>query len=74
MSNANKPAFPSEPRSFAPPDSFGSGLSKREYFAAVALQGLLASGAGGDKALKVLAAVDYADVLLAQLENTKESA
>lgn len=78
MSNANKPAFPSEPRSFAPPDSFGSGLSKREYFAAMALQGLMAMPTRDGEDIRyesyARAAVKQADALLAELDKSKESA
>lgn len=78
MSNANKPAFPSEPRSFAPPDSFGSGLSKREYFAAMALQEIIADTDAVGAAFRALSPEDafarvaessvrYADALLVAL-------
>ena len=44
------------------------GLTKREYFAAIALQGLCAQG--GYKSPETIAAdaVDYADILLTKLE------
>ncbi len=44
------------------------GLTKREYIAAMCLQGILASGSGGDKHVKIDAAIEYADVLLSELE------
>lgn len=44
-----------------------SGISIRAWYAGLAMQGILASGTGGEKELKVLAAVDYADALIAEL-------
>jgi hypothetical protein len=49
-------AFPSYP--------FSTGLSRREYFAAAALQGLLTYG---DKVMAVRDAVKYADQLMEEL-------
>lgn len=69
MSNANEPAFP---RTAADPEwgngteSF-EGLTKREYFAGVAMQAALAYG-GEDRHQKTAAdCVQFADALLAEL-------
>ena len=43
-----------------------SGLTKREYFAAAALQGFLAGGAAGERR-NVRTAVELADMLIAEL-------
>ena len=72
MSNANEPAFPMAEITPVGGVYSGGGLSKREYVAAAALQGLLASGAGGEAANKVYAAVKYADLLLGALEDSRE--
>ena len=48
--------------------SGSDGLSKREYFAAVALQGLLASGKNWPVGQFANTAVDIADELLLELE------
>lgn len=69
----NEPAFPYviEPQSLGSMQSFGgasfSGLTKREYFAGLMLQGMMARS--GTEALKERAAraVRIADVLLAEL-------
>ncbi len=66
MSKADEPAFPF--KRVNGPDDFG--LTKREYFAAMAMQGMLANG----KAFSWLAteAVDHADALMAALERKPE--
>lgn len=43
-------------------------LTKREYFSALALQGLLAAGAPGTPPVLAREAVKYADALIAALE------
>ena len=45
----------------------GFGLTKRELFAAMAMQGLLAKGGGGDPEAFAMWAVRDADALLAEL-------
>lgn len=56
---ANDSAFPMD---------FQAGLTKREYFAAAALQGLLATGENiGGVAIFAKSAVQYADALIMQL-------
>ena len=55
------------------------GLTKREYFAGLAMQGLISSftekaaigGWGTEMKETIKCAIDYADELLRQLENTK---
>ena len=53
------------------------GLTKREYFAGLALQGILAAYAGRDKLptseMAGAGAVGYADALIAALNGTSES-
>lgn len=84
MRNGDKPAYPifdSEGKptfeSFAKVDpQFATGLTKREYFAAMAMQGLIASCANPGALASNLAAypkipteaIEYADELLKQLE------
>ena len=73
MSIANEPAYP-----MSVPGQFNaSGLTKRELFAAMAMEGMLASGectADNASALPVLltavskCAVDISDALIAALE------
>ena len=79
MKNADKSAFPTEMEVHT---AFGStkrteiGLSKREYFAVLALQGLISSftekasygGWGTEMEATIKCAIDYADELLKQLE------
>lgn len=50
-----------------------SGLSKREYFAGLAMQGLLSKHGDDDYATDSIAkyAISHADALLAELERTK---
>jgi hypothetical protein len=51
-------------------DGFQKGLTKREYFAGVALQAVIASNRYGEFEIPYFA-VKYADALLAELENKK---
>ena len=73
--NPNEPAF-SKP-SFYHPDgglvSPNTGLTKREYFAAMALQGIIANKDGLDIKIEriVESAVDIADALIEELNKTK---
>lgn len=50
-------------------------ITVRELIAAMMLQGILSSGAGGERTLKVMSAVNFADALLSELNanelNTK---
>lgn len=61
---ANEPAYPNK---FVP---ILYGLTKREYFAAMALQGLLANNKVEHKYC-VISAVEYADDLIEELNKTK---
>lgn len=74
MSSRNEPAFPTQMWDVEDEKVtwLDGGLTKREFIATVALQGLLASGSGGDKSLKILAAVDYADLLLEEIKRRTE--
>lgn len=62
---ANSAAFPSCP--------FGGGLTKREYIAAMAMQGLLASDLEGEYDVRVLVryAARAADALIDELRGEK---
>ena len=64
-------AFPAENQDLT------TGLTKREYFAGLALQGILAAYAGRDKLptseMAGAGAVGYADALIAALNGTGES-
>lgn len=74
MSRANEPAFPTPV-----PEGFGytvGGLSKREYFASMAMQGLLSANPkldtdDGHRALELIvkAAVMLSNALIAELEH-----
>lgn len=71
MRNGNEPAFISQYRDGP---VFG-GLTKREYFAAMAMQGLMASDFHGEIGFDAcaLVAVKQADALLKALEETHET-
>ena len=83
-SNANRPAFPSD-FNYGDKDFLGApvivhrtsfGLTKREYFAAMAMQGLCASkdtDAFGEMESVAKQAVIAADELLKQLTNSTHS-
>lgn len=73
MTNPNEPAF--SRAAFYHPDC-GSvpaqeGLTKREYFAAMAMQGLLASGNKFTRATIAVDSVQMADALIAMLYQPK---
>ena len=59
MNNSNKPAHPN--------DWVGDGLTKREYFAAMAMQGILAHGTREKAEAAAFTAMIFADELLKQL-------
>lgn len=66
--NQNEPAFPS-PSQYG----FGSGLTKRELFAAIALQGMLSrSNINASYQKYAEGSIAVADALLAELEKGKE--
>ena len=69
MENGEKGAFAVDGKSM-----LQTGLTKREYFAGLAMQGWIAcqhDGFTGDEVAIATRAVKYADVLLAELEKTK---
>jgi len=76
MRNADMPAMPSgiqEDHNNIAQEPLNLGLTKREYFAAMAMQGMLASWGQHDVAAAdeiVSDAVTFADALLAELERT----
>ena len=78
MKNADKPTYPLE---FKKEGSYNTewwsnGLTKREYFAGLSMQGLISSftekasygGWGTEMEATIKCAIDYADELLKQLE------
>ena len=74
--NANSAAFPCEQGTDPNGDwnmSFEPGMTKREYFAVMALQGMLASDLKDEFSLEIQArcAVRAADALLAELGGRK---
>lgn len=87
MKNADKPIYPTTSQKINETEFFEynlpnkekqySGLTKREYFAGLALQGLISSftekasygGWGTEMEATIKCAIDYADELLKQLEN-----
>ena len=82
MSNGNMPAMPqsgicdSEGNSYDSNDLGGGGLTKREQFAAMAMQGILSNnnliGEVGSIEIEVAdQSLKYADALLSQLEKAK---
>jgi len=85
MENAEEPIYPDPMRGAEPsyinqtPNDLPTGLSKREYFAALSMHAMLYSSAGtvyvnkGDTVESTIAkyAIAYADELLKQLKNKK---
>lgn len=77
MSNQNEPAFPAQPLGTdgKPVNEMATGLTKREFVAAMALQGYCANSShaetGTDK--KVFWAIEDADALLGALEPKDEA-
>lgn len=67
MKNADKPMHPLHPNHDGK-YSYWDGLIKREYFAAMAMQGLCANPAVSDNANIAKISVSLADELLKQLE------
>jgi hypothetical protein len=68
MENGNQPAYPQK-KEFIDVDE--TGLTKREYFAAMAMQGILANASwndGGNPKHVSESSVVFADELLKQLE------
>jgi hypothetical protein len=52
-------------------DNYSNGLTKREYFAAMALQGLLANN--NNYMYSVISAVEFADDLINELNKTNNN-
>ena len=77
MKNADKPINPVLTQSPSLQNETSLGLSKREYFAGLAMQGLISSFTkkasygewGTEMEATIKCAIDYADELLKQLEN-----
>lgn len=72
MKNSDMPAMPIvetgiDERGFDC-DSVSTGLTKREYFAAMAMRDVLAAGRPDNVMVECRVAVAYADALLAELE------
>ena len=70
MKNADLPAMPNYDFTEYGQLLVIGGLTKREYFAGLAMQGLLSKFGSGDITV-AKDAVIYADALLAELERTK---
>lgn len=68
MTQPNDPAFPVSPADY----SAKHGLTKREYFAAMAMQGMLANGSGDSSAVCSVA-MWHADALIEKLNKTKDA-
>jgi hypothetical protein len=74
MSNSDMPAMPTEQSAehFSQSSTYYStGLTKREHFAGLAMQGLLASGSHGDLEMVSKNSRQFADALLAELDKSK---
>jgi hypothetical protein len=69
MKNSDMPAMPVKPEVINGNHQVHFGLSKREHFAAMAMQGLLAQGYGACDEMKD-EAIASADLLLAALEES----
>ena len=73
--NPNEPAF-SKPAFYHPDgglDSPNTGLTKREYFAAMAMQGALANKSAHERTIEMIteSAVKLADALIEELNKKK---
>lgn len=72
MENSNKPAFPLHPTTYGFNSENGSGLTKREYFAALAMQSMCSFDLGqNNEVAKEYArrSVIMADALIKELSN-----
>ena len=77
MKNADKPINPVLTQSPSLQNDTSLGLTKREYFAVLAMQGLISSftekasygGLGTEMEETIKCAIEYADELLKQLED-----
>lgn len=68
MTQPNDPAFPVSPSDY----SAKHGLTKREYFAAMAMQGLLANDTGTFFSI-FESSVNFADMLIEKLNSTEDA-
>ena len=66
MENKDKAAFP-----FATGHNFNTGLTKREYFAALAMQSLCRIAEKYDPDIIAELSIDYADALIKELDKNK---
>ena len=82
MNNSDMPAMPqsgddieqwNDPTNPSAGTYFATGLTKREHFAGLAMQGFIAAGAAGMPNASELSglAVKYADSLLAELDKSQ---
>lgn len=72
MKNGDKPAYPSISTNWSLAElnnGMQDGLTKREYFAAMAMQGILSSSADRGIAYVAQSSIQFADELLKQLES-----
>jgi len=69
MTNPNESTYPENVSAYCTPDDPKQGLTKREYFAAMALQGMLAN-TETDYRSCIKVAVMAADDLIIELNNT----
>lgn len=68
------PLVERQPANAFPTDALNSGLTKRELFAAMAMQGMLAdSGGSGEISAYAVSAVKIADALIAALNEGGEA-
>ena len=71
MKNADKPIYPVLTQSPSLQNDTSLGLTKREYFAGLAMQGMIANTDTyvQDKSVIAKLSIEHADELLKQLEN-----
>jgi len=67
MDNKDQPVYPIVSKEFIRPNDEYLGLTKREYFAIMALQGILANPNRGANSDCSIVALEYADGLLSLL-------
>jgi hypothetical protein len=69
MNNADKPAYPAVNAGNDQPSFYEAGLTKREYFAAMAMQKMVDFGNYDIKEEVIRRAIGFADELVKQLES-----
>ena len=75
MDNKDMPAMPNtNPETYPTPCpiNYGHGLTKREHFAGLAMQGICASGPVISNKLIVIESLRLADALLSELDKVQE--